>query len=421
MTAPDQRSGLTDSTVSSGVLSDGAALVTAINNGSWVDGGLASFAFDPGTVDDDPFAVLDAAGLGWVREHLAPLPGWLDDLTGNAEQVRAFSQTWAEASRQLSAAATEMGRVVTSDLVDTAGDAADAYRGLAGDVAAHVEGTAAWAEGVSTGLQMASTLQDAVAGHVRGTVARLVGSALTVAAAGPPGSLAAPALADSTAAQVAQASAEVGPSVAGLVGSLRTLGGLLEDLGGVMGRARRLFADVPGRGRGALRQGRPRASAPLPDVSDLSHPREGGDLTAWASGVASRHGTLTAGEVAAVYRSTDGDLPAVGALPAARARVAESMSGLGNLPAAPLRTEHLSTLPPAATDSVRLGQQLPADLLVSADDGNAQVHIDWAPRPDDSALSHYGDQARFCPAYLEVTGRQWNRPEGRWEIFVRQR
>ncbi len=407
----------------SGLLADGQALVTAISNGSWVEGGLSAFAFTP---DDgpDPLDALHQAGLGWLTPYLAPLPGWCSDLSTDTEQVRAFSQDWADVARQLSAAAAQIHQAVVGDLTAAAGDAADAYRGLAADVVVHVEGTAAWSEGLASGLQTAVTVQDAVRRTVRDALGRAVGSVLVQQARGwsvlGPDSPALVAHATTVAAQAAQ---EVGASVAGLLGSLRTLGGLMDDLGGVLHRAQGLFDGIPELGRRAFHEGLGQTRTALPDIADVPHPRDGGDVDRWARTVASRHGTLTAEGVAAVYRYTDdAAAPTVGAVPAVSGKaVTETLSELARLPLADLRSVHVAALPEAETDGVRLGQQLPAGLLTPAADGNAQVHVDWQRRTDASALSHYRDEAAYTGAYLEVVGRQWNPAEGRWEIFARQR
>ncbi|MCL2090813.1 MAG: hypothetical protein FWH11_06265 [Micrococcales bacterium] len=404
-----------------GVLADGQALVTAISNGSWVTGGLGAFAFTP---DDgpDPLDALHQAGLGWLTPYLAPLPGWWSDLTTDTEQARAFSQDWTDVARQLSVAADQIYQAVVGDLADAAGDAADAYRALAADITVHVEGTAAWAEGLASGLQTAVMLQDAVRRTVRDALDRVVGSVLVRhaegwTALGP----AAPALVAHTTTVTAQAAQEVGATVTGLLGSLRALGDLMDDLGGVLHHAQGLFDGVPELGRRAFHEGLGQTHTPLPDVTDLPHPRDGGDMGTWASTVAARHGTLTADQVTAVYRYTqEGEPSAVGPT-ASRTAVTETLAELARLPLADLRTVHLAALPESATDTVRLGQQLPAGLLAPADDGNAQVHVDWRPRTDSSALSHYRDEGSYSGADLEVVGRQWNPAEGRWEIFARQR
>ncbi|MDR3068930.1 MAG: hypothetical protein LBU50_05440 [Cellulomonas sp.] len=414
----------------SGLLADGQALVVAIGNGSWVEGGLGAFAFTPGD-GPDPLDALHQAGLGWLVPYLAPLPGWWADLRVDADQVRAFSQGWAGVARRLSVSAAQIDEAVVGDLSAAAGDAADAYRALTADVTGHVEGTATWAEGLASGLQTAVTVTDAVRRTVRDALGRAVGSVLTRSAEGWSGPVS-PALVAHTTTVAAQAAQEVGAALTRLLGSLRTLGGLMDDLGGVMQRAQVLFDGVPEMGRRAFHEGLGQTHTPLPDVTDLPHPRDGGDLDTWAGTVAARHGTLTADQVVAVYRYTDdgsGAEPSAepsaepGAEPGAAPgrAVTETLSELARLPLADLRTVHTASLPEAATDTVRLGQQLPAWLLTPADDGNAQVHVDWHRRADPSALSHYRDEGARAGAYLEVVGRQWNPVERHWEISARQR
>ena len=419
MIAPDLTHDARAHRAAPGVLADGQAVVTAISNGSWVEGGLSAYAFAPDT-GPDPLETLGSAGLGWLTELLAPLPGWLSDLSADTEQVRTFSQDWADVARRLSAAATTMGQAVATDLADAAGDAADAYRSLTTDVTVHVEGTATWAEGISSGLQTATTVQDAVRGTVRDALGRVVAAVVAFHASQADTEGAVPALVEYTTTVAAQATEEVGAAVTALLGSLRGLGGLMDDLGDVLGRAQGVFDGIPELGRRAFHDGLGRTHTPLPDVTDVPHPRDGGDVDAWASTVATRHGTLTTDEVTSVYRYTADDAPEPGVL-AAHAPVTQTLSELARLPLADLRTVHVAALPEAATDTVRLGQQLPGVLLAPAADGNARVHIDWQRRTDSSSLSHFRGEGGFSAAYLEVVGRQWNPAEGRWEIFATQR
>ncbi|MCL2465688.1 MAG: hypothetical protein FWF21_00285 [Micrococcales bacterium] len=402
-----------------GVLADGQELVTAISNGSWVAGGLEAFSFAPAD-GPDPRGRLDAAGLGWLDEYLAPLPAWLDDLAADEASVHAFSQDWAGVARGMSAAATAVDEAVTAELSQEQGDAADAYRSLSADVSAHLEGTADWAEGISAGVQTAVTVQQAVRGTVREALEDVVDSVLEQHGLGVDG----PALVDHTAAMTAHAAQDVGASVNALLTSLRDLGGLMEELAEVLARAQGLFDSVPAHGRRAFRDTTGPGHTPLPEVGDVAHPRDGGDVNTWANTVAARHGTLSAGEVAEVYQFTQttstGQTSATGqtgsteSAPAVTATVAQ----LAALPPADLRTVHTTALPEA--EAVRMGQQLPAALLDTADDGNAQVHVDWLPRTETSSLSHYRDEPGYCGGYLEVVGRQWNPAQERWEIFARQ-
>lgn len=59
------------------LLESGEALVAAVQDGSWGEGGLAAFTTVTDTVATvlDPVGSLIGAGLGWVMEHLEPLKG----------------------------------------------------------------------------------------------------------------------------------------------------------------------------------------------------------------------------------------------------------------------------------------------------------------------------------------------------------
>ena len=79
-----------------GLIEDGESLAQAIKSGDWVAGGLAAFS----TIADgiaaviDPLGQLIAMGMGWLMEHIEPLKGWLNDLTGDAGEVAGFAATW---------------------------------------------------------------------------------------------------------------------------------------------------------------------------------------------------------------------------------------------------------------------------------------------------------------------------------------
>lgn len=165
-----------------GLLEDGFELVNAIQNGDWVAGGLASFSALANTVATamDPLGSLIAAGLGWLMDHLEPLKGWLNDLTGDAGEVAGFAATWGNISQHLEEAGA-MLQSRLSDVSSMSGEAIDAYLRLQGDVAAHLSAAAAWAGGMRTGMEMASMLVQIVHELVRDTLSQLVGSLISYA------------------------------------------------------------------------------------------------------------------------------------------------------------------------------------------------------------------------------------------------
>lgn len=164
------------------LLQDGADLAQAIQSGDWVSGGIAAFT----TVLDgvgaviDPIGTLIANGLGWVLDHIEPLRGWLEQLTGNAAEVRAFAQTWANVAGRLQEVGTDLNHRL-SDLRGLSGETVQAYRAHVQDLAAHVSSTGSWAGAVGSGLEIASTLVQAVYELVRDAISQVVGVAISAA------------------------------------------------------------------------------------------------------------------------------------------------------------------------------------------------------------------------------------------------
>lgn len=165
------------------LLEDGEALVQAIQSGDWVQGGLAAFSAVGDTIAAvlDPLGSLIAAGLGWVMEHLEPLKGWLNDLTGDAGEVAAFAQTWSNISAQLMASGDELARIL-ADLDSTDGEAVQAYLRFQTDAAAHIRAAGTWAEAMSVGMQTASMMVQLVHDLTRDAIAQVVGSVISYAA-----------------------------------------------------------------------------------------------------------------------------------------------------------------------------------------------------------------------------------------------
>jgi hypothetical protein len=265
----------------SGLLEDGYDLVQAVQSGSWIDGGLATFslAIDTVATVSDPLGSLIAAGLGWLMDHLSPLNEWLEDLTGDADQVRAFAATWSNVATQLTTAATELTRKVGTDLDQIRGAAADAYRALTGDLVEHLGGAAGWAGAISTGLQLAATIVQVVHDLVRDTLAQLVGSIISWAAelACTVG-LATPLVVEQVSTRVASLATRLGTKITKLVAACKNLGGLLDSLKALFRRSQDLFDRIlhanPGAGAGA---GVPAAHGadPLADALATVNPRFG--------------------------------------------------------------------------------------------------------------------------------------------------
>ncbi|WP_431837135.1 ADP-ribosyltransferase [Cellulomonas sp. Y8] len=299
-----------------GLLDSVTQLSASLQSGDWLAAGLSGVgvALDTAAAVMDPFGSLIAAGLGWLMEHLEPLKGWLNDLTGDAGAVLGFAATWENVATAMNGAGDELNRIVAADLEAMSGASVVAYATYANNLADRVRAGGGSASAMASALRTCSTVVQVVHDLVRDTLAQLVGSIISWAAelvltVG----LATPYVVSQVTTRVSSLAVRVGRSVTGLLTSAKSLKGLLEAMKDVLAR---LASGVRGRlpgGSGA--PSAPRvpdgpsvpARSPLPDISDLDalHPKNpGGDLDAWSDAVAARHPTLEPDEVRNIYRYT---------------------------------------------------------------------------------------------------------------------
>ncbi|KQO96816.1 hypothetical protein [Leifsonia sp. Leaf264] len=214
------------------LLEDGEALVQAIQSGDWVSGGLAAFSAIADTVAAaiDPLGSLIAAGLGWLMEHLEPLKGWLNDLTGDAGEVAGFAATWANIGASLAASGDNLVRVL-GDLDASEGDAIDAYRRFQQETAEHLRAAGSWADAIGVGMNIAATIVKIVHDLTRDAIAQIVGSVVSYAATlvltlG----AATPLIISQASSRVASLSARIGKTVTRLLESAKQLTKLIDQL-----------------------------------------------------------------------------------------------------------------------------------------------------------------------------------------------
>jgi len=265
------------------LLEDGEALCAAIESGDWVAGGMAAFstAADTLAMVSDPLGSLIATGLGWVMEHVEPLRGWMNDLTGDAGEVAGFAGTWSNVSEQMKASADELARVI-GDVSDMDGDAIVAYRAFQADAEKHLRAAGTWADAMSTGLEIASTIVKIVHDIVRDAIAEVVGSIISyattlVVTAG----LATPLIIEQVATRVASLVGRIGKTITQLLASGKQLSTLLDKLQVLFAKADDLFEGLL-RGGPTKPSARPEAK-PSPRVTDpvrTQKLRE--DMESWA-------------------------------------------------------------------------------------------------------------------------------------------
>ncbi|GLY40455.1 type IV secretion protein Rhs [Amycolatopsis sp. NBRC 101858] len=152
-------------------------LKQGIESGDWasVAMGAVGVALDALSMAMDPFGSILAAGVGWLIEHVGPLSAALDALTGDADQIKAQSQTWANVAKELGAVGEELADLVKADLQSWSGNASDQYRRRAADTVDLLTAAQKGCEGASSGVKTAGEVVAAVRMLVRDIIAELVG------------------------------------------------------------------------------------------------------------------------------------------------------------------------------------------------------------------------------------------------------
>ncbi|MET7994342.1 DUF6531 domain-containing protein [Amycolatopsis sp. NPDC005232] len=152
-------------------------LKSAIDSGDWasVAMGAVGTALDALSMAMDPFGAILAAGVAWLMEHVGPLKEALDGLTGNADQIKAQSETWNNVASELGGIGSDLQGAVQADLASWTGPAADAYRQRSQDLVALLGSAQKGCEGASSGVKTAGEVVAAVRTLVRDIIAELVG------------------------------------------------------------------------------------------------------------------------------------------------------------------------------------------------------------------------------------------------------
>ncbi|HEY2058581.1 MAG TPA: DUF6531 domain-containing protein [Amycolatopsis sp.] len=154
-----------------------AGLSDAIKSGDWasVAMGAVGTALDALSMAMDPFGAILAAGVSWLMEHVGPLKEALNGLTGNADEIAAQSQTWANIAKELEGVGSDLGDMVKADLQSWTGPAADAYRQRTQDTVALFQSAQKGCEGASSGVKTAGEVVAAVRTLVRDIISELIG------------------------------------------------------------------------------------------------------------------------------------------------------------------------------------------------------------------------------------------------------
>lgn len=165
------------------LIEDVVDIKEAIENRSWLEGSLSALAFGADLVAAviDPLGEAIAMGIAWVLDHIEPLKGWLNDLTGDSASVMAASETWGRISAQMKASAEEAAQQVSRYFEWQRGQMIDAYMRIQQDAVQTMEVSAQLASAMSTGLSFASMLVKIVHDLVRDAIADVISTIASMA------------------------------------------------------------------------------------------------------------------------------------------------------------------------------------------------------------------------------------------------
>ncbi|QRP45448.1 RHS repeat-associated core domain-containing protein [Amycolatopsis sp. FDAARGOS 1241] len=221
------------------LLEDANDVKTAIETGDWasVAMGAVGTALDALSMAMDPFGAILAAGVGWLMEHVGPLKEALNGLTGNADQIKAQSETWSNIAKELESIGSDLQDMVNADLQSWSGEAADAYRKRAQDFTQLLGSAQKGSEGAASGVKTAGEVVAAVRALVRDIIADLVGHLVSwalqvVATIGIGLSWVIPQVAEAvakTASKITQITTKLIKAIKALIPLLKKTGTVLED------------------------------------------------------------------------------------------------------------------------------------------------------------------------------------------------
>lgn len=219
----------------------------ALSTGDWASGALSAVGttLDALGMAMDPFGAILAAGVGWLIEHVGPLSGALDELTGDPDQIKAHAETWKNVKTELEEISTDLGNYVNTDTADWSGAAGDAYQRRAKDTYDLLSASAAAATDASGGIQMAGELVAAVRTLVRDIISDFVGHAISWALqVGLTLGIGSTWVVPQVIAEVAKIASKIADVVMRLVKALKTLAPMLKKVGGIFGDAGKAFKNI---------------------------------------------------------------------------------------------------------------------------------------------------------------------------------
>ncbi|HEX7309408.1 RHS repeat-associated core domain-containing protein [Lentzea sp.] len=159
------------------LVDDAAGVYDAVESGGWVEGGISALGagMDLLTMAMNPVGTLISYGLNWLIEHVKPLQDGLNMLAGDADQIAAYSQTWANVAKAVQEAGKSLADAVAKDTANWTGAAADAYRQHVAGKLNGLSTIVTCANAISTVVKVVGVITGVVRGLVRDMVTQAVG------------------------------------------------------------------------------------------------------------------------------------------------------------------------------------------------------------------------------------------------------
>lgn len=237
------------------LIEDCATIASGVKNGDWIEGGMGAFAAvgDAVALAVDPIGGAVAMGVGWLLDHMEPIKGWFNDLTGDAGEVAGFAATWDNISAHLAGVADGLTGSL-GDLADERGAFIAAYGQFQMDSAEHVRAASQLASAMGVGMQLASTIVQIVHDITRDALSELVGSAVSaVAETAITLGFAAPVAIGQVATKAAALAGRIGKFVTRLLRSIRELLRHLGEVNRVLRSLRKALDGAFSAGSDAIR------------------------------------------------------------------------------------------------------------------------------------------------------------------------
>ncbi|SDH88958.1 RHS repeat-associated core domain-containing protein [Actinokineospora alba] len=220
-----------------GIAESAVDLHNGIESKSWVEAGIGGVGtgLEMLSLALDPVGTLLSYAVSWLMEHVKPLSDALDWLCGDADQIAAYAQTWANVAKETGKVAEDFGNEVKNGTAGWAGEAADAYRASAALQNEQVSAAATCADSIGSTVQVVGVLVGAVREIVRDLVAECVATLIAripqwIAEIGGTLGIATPHVVASATALIAKWVNRIKDFIKALTKSLDSLSGLLKKL-----------------------------------------------------------------------------------------------------------------------------------------------------------------------------------------------